>query len=122
MTDPLLSALSEHHKPRSRHWFWIVDDPPPPTIEDIKHLIVKHYGISPSDITSNRRQGGTGRARQVAMYLSHKLTGHSHSVIAKKFKKADHTTSLFACNKVRLIMERDEKFAVEIAKLEGMFA
>lgn len=124
MSDALLSALGQYHPPQPSEpfWFCMVDDKPPPTMEDIKSVVMKHYGVSRSDINSNRRRQPAALARQVAMYLCYRLTDHTHSVIGRSFKKCDHTVSLYACWKIELAIRCSEKFAKEIATLEARFA
>lgn len=124
MIDPLLSALNENHMPppNSRFWFCIEDDAPPPTIHEIKTRVARHFGVTMSDMISRRRSGNTGLARQVGMYLAYNLTHHSHDFIAGRFKKSDHSVSIFACQKIHAAMQANEKFAVEISRLEASFA
>ena len=124
MIDPLLSALTERHAPppSSRFWFTIEGSVPAPTIREIQARVARHYGLTMADMTSRRRVGNTGLARQVGMYLAYRLTDHSHDFIAQRFKKSDHSVSIFACNKVHAAMRADAKFATEINRLEASFA
>jgi chromosomal replication initiation ATPase DnaA len=126
MTDALLSALEGHHKlkpfwPHSPYWFCMAEEIPQPTIDDIKIAVCKYYGVTKSDLNSNRR-GKAGRARQEAMYLCYRLTDHSHSVIGRCFKKCDHTVSLHAYKRVLALVASNEEVAVNISRLEAMFA
>lgn len=123
MNDALLSALSQNHRPipRSRFWFHIVDDKPPPSIADIKAAVIDYYKVERSDLTSVRR-GTAGRARMVAMYLAYKLTDHSHTVIGRSFRRCDHTVSLNAFKKISAAIPTDIRIALDVAALEARFA
>jgi chromosomal replication initiator protein len=123
MSDGLLSALGQHHRPApiSRFWFEIVDDKPPPSIADIRNAVAKHYSVPKSDMLCNRR-GGAQLARQVAMYLCRRLTEHSHVAIGRAFRKADHTASLHAYRKMKNAIAANGVLAAEIATLEARFA
>lgn len=126
MSDALLSALTENHSyspwwPHAPFWFCMAEDPEPPSMADIKVVVIKHFKVERSSFNSARR-GRACFARQVAMYLTYRLTEHSHSVIGRHFKKCDHTASLHASKVISARVERDEQFAVEVAKLEAVFA
>jgi chromosomal replication initiator protein len=122
MTDALLAALKDNHRPppSSRFWFHIVDDKPPPLIADIKCAVMDHFGVSQKDLTSHRR--APSRARMVAMYLSYKLTDHSHTVIGRSFRRADHTTSLRAYKEIGRRMANDTTLAADVSAVEARFA
>jgi chromosomal replication initiation ATPase DnaA len=122
MTDALLSALQDNHRPppSSRFWFQIVDDRPPPLIADIKVAVMDHFGVSKKDLTSHRR--APSRARMVGMYLAYKLTDHSHTVIGRNFKRADHTTSLRAYKEIGRRISKDDTLAADVAAVEARFA
>ncbi|HEV2909627.1 MAG TPA: helix-turn-helix domain-containing protein, partial [Candidatus Eremiobacteraceae bacterium] len=57
--------------------------------------------------------------RQIAMYLACDLTNASLPQIAREFGKKDHTTVMYARNKVKDQMERDPEFR---SKLKSVVA
>ncbi len=71
----------------------------PVKIEQIISAVSAEYGISSSDITSNRRNAPVVFARQVAMYISKELTELSYDKIGKFFGR-DHSTVLYNVEKI----------------------
>lgn len=109
--------------PRRRGiWFSVLDvgEPvkPRPTIGDIQRACSLHYGVSITDIVSARRTQKVVRPRQVAVYLARRLTTHSLPQISRRFGKRDHTTAMWAAQKItRLLGEGDAKLNADVATL-----
>lgn len=76
------------------------------SIEMIQKLVAEHFDIRLADMTSHRRPKAVAFPRQVAMYLSRKLTDRSLADIGEAFGGRDHGTVLHAC---RLVEERLQK-------------
>jgi chromosomal replication initiator protein len=57
-------------------------------------------------------------ARQVAMYVSRKMTGASFPDIGKKMGGRDHSTVIHACNKIKNILDQDMKLKRFIDEFE----
>ena len=55
------------------------------TIETIQKRVADHFQIRHSDMTSKRRPNNIAIPRQVAMYLSRKLTERSLPEIGRRF-------------------------------------
>ena len=70
------------------------------SIDDIQKQAASHYNIKVSDMHSARRSRVVARPRQVAMYLSKKLTSKSLPEIGRKFGGKDHTTVMHAVKRV----------------------
>ncbi len=79
------------------------------TIEKIQRKVAEYFSIKPSDIIGKNRSRSIARPRQIAMYLSRKLTQHSFPEIGAFFGNKDHTTVLFAYNKIEKEMEAEQK-------------
>jgi chromosomal replication initiator protein len=92
------------------------------SIEKIQRKVAEYYNIKPSDIIGKNRSRSIARPRQIAMYLSRKLTCHSFPEIGTFFGNKDHTTVLFACNKIEKEIERDPKLRGAIQKLSDSFS
>ncbi|MGC9329871.1 MAG: chromosomal replication initiator protein DnaA, partial [Candidatus Hinthialibacter sp.] len=75
------------------------------SIEKIQRKVADYFNIKPSDIIGKNRSRSIARPRQIAMYLSRKLTRHSFPEIGTFFGNKDHTTVLFAYNKIEKEME-----------------
>jgi chromosomal replication initiator protein len=78
-----------------------------PTPEIIKKKVAKYYEIKPADIDSKKRARAFSVPRQIAMYLTRELTDLSLPQIGDSFGGKDHTTVLYACEKVAKQMGAD---------------
>ncbi|PWJ14472.1 chromosomal replication initiator protein [Jannaschia seohaensis] len=93
------------------------------TIDEIMKKTCEHYNLRMSDMTSSRRSRAVARPRQMAMYLSKKLTPRSYPEIGRKFGGKDHTTVLYAVRKIEELIAADVQIAEDAEllqrKLEG---
>lgn len=87
------------------------------SIEDIQKQVAGHYNIKVSDMHSARRSRVVARPRQVAMYLSKKLTSKSLPEIGRKFGGKDHTTVMHAVKRVEELMASDHEFSQDLELL-----
>lgn len=87
------------------------------TIEDIKRKVAEHCNIRVSDMHSARRTRHVARPRQLAMYLSKKLTTSSLPEIGRQFGGKDHTTVLHAVRKVEELVTKDPQIAEDVRLL-----
>jgi chromosomal replication initiator protein len=87
------------------------------TVEKIKRITARFFGIKESDLASSRRSRSVVYPRQVAMYLSRKLTTESFHEIGMAFDKKDHTTVMHACKKIEQLLKTDRRQASVIAKI-----
>jgi chromosomal replication initiator protein len=90
------------------------------TIEDIQKQVAGHYNIKVSDMHSARRARAVARPRQVAMYLSKRLTSKSLPEIGRRFGGKDHTTVMHAVKRVEEICKIDNDFAQDVDLLTKM--
>jgi chromosomal replication initiator protein len=79
----------------------------PVRIEDIQRAVVRRFGVRLSDLQSKRRTKSIAYPRQVCMYLARQLTGHSLEEIGGYFGGRDHTTVLYAAEKIQKQRETD---------------
>jgi chromosomal replication initiator protein len=86
-------------------------------IEEIQKRVASRYNIKVSEMSSARRSRSIARPRQIAMYLSKKLTSKSLADIGANFGKKDHTTVMHAVKKVEVLMSEDADFREEITLL-----
>ncbi len=91
------------------------------SIEKIQRKVAEAFNIKPSDIIGKNRSRSIALPRQVAMYLSRTLTRHSFPEIGTFFGNKDHTTVLFACNKIQKEIEQDPKLRSKIQQLADSF-
>lgn len=85
-------------------------------IIDIKNAVSKYYNLDPRHMESQWRARHIAQPRQVAMYLSRRLTPRSLPQIGRLFGDRDHTTVLHA---MKAVTRNDALFqdAQEIARL-----
>jgi chromosomal replication initiator protein len=66
---------------------------------------------------NHRRDQRVAAPRQIAMYVCTELTDCSLPHIAREFNKKDHTTVMYARDKVKEQMQRDEAYRNKIRSL-----
>ena len=88
------------------------------TIDEIMKRTCEHYDLRMSDMVSARRSRSVARPRQMAMYLSKKLTPRSYPEIGRKFGGKDHTTVLYAVRKIEELMQTDAQLAEDAQLLQ----
>lgn len=79
------------------------------TVERIKQISARYFGIRESDFISSRRPRSLAFPRQVAMYLSRELTSASLAEVGEVFGRKDHTTVMHACRKVQDLLRTDPR-------------
>jgi chromosomal replication initiator protein len=89
----------------------------PTTIDEIKKAVADHYDIRLSDMTSKARPANIVMPRQVAMYLTRRLTQLSSPAIAEAFSR-NHATVLHAVSAIGKKMEGDAEFRRDVEMLE----
>ena len=70
------------------------------TMPDIVDATANHFSLSADDVRSKGRRHELVVARQVAMYLIRELTTHSYPEIGQYFSGRDHSTVMYAVQKV----------------------
>ena len=70
------------------------------TMPDIVTATAEHFALSADDVRSKGRRHELVVARQVAMYLIRELTTHSYPEIGQYFSGRDHSTVMYAVQKV----------------------
>lgn len=104
-------------------WFYNVvtyaEKPLDVRIEDIQRVVCKFYKISRHDMLSDRRTKNLAFPRQIAMYLSKKLTLRSMPAIGRRFNRWDHTTVLHAVRKIEALQEIDTDTRAQINTLRA---
>ncbi len=90
-----------------------------PTVDAIKRVVCRHFGISHRDIVSQRRLKQIVRPRQIAMYLCAEHARRSTPDIGRMIGGKDHTTVLHAIGKIKELMLTDWEIAHDVANLEA---
>ena len=79
-------------------------------IEDIQQRVAEVFKVRPQDLRAKTRIKAVAFPRQVAMYLARQLTSHSYADIGRGFGGKDHTTVLYAVQKIEALLQEDPKF------------
>ena len=87
------------------------------TIDTIKDKIAKAHGLTIKEMDNHRRDQRVAGPRQIAMFVCTELTDCSLPHIAREFNKKDHTTVMYARDKVKDQMQRDEAYRNKIRSL-----
>jgi len=91
-------------------------------MEEILEAVAEHYGVTPADLKSKGRSKEVVLPRQVAMYLIRQLTDASLPEIGQFFGGRDHTTVLYATQKIGKRLAEDPELAKTIETLEKRWA
>jgi len=89
----------------------------PITIELIQNVVSKHFHLDIKEMKSKRRTDAVAFPRQVAMYLARTLTEYSTTEIGGEFGGRDHTTVMYACEKIKMKLAGDPFFAALINRI-----
>ena len=91
--------------------------PIPVTVEKIINEVGHIYSVTPAEMIGPRRSSQISSARQVAMYLINQITGLSYTAIGTEFGGRDHSTVVYAINKVKSIIKKDPNYRATIDDL-----
>jgi chromosomal replication initiator protein len=90
------------------------------TIQLIKERVASHHLLTVQEMDNQRRDQRLTGPRQIAMYLSTELTDCSLPQIAREFGKKDHTTVMYARDKVKLLMTNDDAYRNKVRALQAL--
>lgn len=93
------------------------DEPREITVDLIKQVVSKEYGIRIEDFNSRKRTRAIAYPRQIAMYLTRELTDLSLPKIGEEFGGRDHTTVMHAHDKIINDVKESEEFENKIKKI-----
>ena len=89
-------------------------------IEEIIKVIAGKLNIKISDIKAHNKNKNIVFARQIAMYLARKLTNHSFPDIGQKIGGRDHSTVIYANNKILNSIKINPKLKNLIQEIEDI--
>ncbi|HNW95479.1 MAG TPA: chromosomal replication initiator protein DnaA [Anaerolineaceae bacterium] len=84
---------------------------------EVISTVSKFFGISTERILSKDRSKDVALPRQVAMYLMRELGGVSLPKIGEELGGRDHTTVMYACDKVADMIESDDRIRRQVLQL-----
>jgi len=90
------------------------------THSQIIQSVAEFYEIPIIDLTGKRRTKEIIEPRQVAMYLMREMINASYPFIAEKMGKRDHTTAIYAFDKVTHSLNKDPVFSQKITMIKEL--
>ena len=89
------------------------------TAEEIMSLITGDFAITARELIGKSRTQSVSLPRQIAMYLLREHTENSLEDIGKIFGNRDHTTVIYAVNKIRERSQKDRMFKETLDNLSS---
>ena len=77
-------------------------------VEQIQKCTADRFHLTPEDLCGKRRTATIALARQIAMFISRKLTNHTLQEIGKRFGGRDHGTVIHAMHTVETLLEQND--------------
>jgi chromosomal replication initiator protein len=90
------------------------------TVEKIMKVVSQHYGLSPETLKSKSRTQAVALARHTAIYITRELMNMPLVEIGENFGSRDHTTIIHSCEKITMLIEKDEETRKLVRKLSDL--
>lgn len=87
------------------------------TVQLVQKVVARHYNMSVQQLLERTRRHSIARPRQVAMFLACRMTHASLPDIGQRFGGFDHTTIMYARDRIAALAETDANLKAE---LEGI--
>jgi chromosomal replication initiator protein len=88
-----------------------------PEPEQVMESVARAFNVSHQELLSRDRSKKVALPRQVAMYLMRELGNASLPQIGETLGGRDHTTVMYACDKVADMLERDDLFRRQVFQI-----
>lgn len=89
-----------------------------PTVDLIIKTTAKHFALTPQELLSRSRRRSVARPRQIAMYVCTRMTTRSLPDIGNRFGGFDHTTVLYARDRISKLAEDDQHLRSQVEAVE----
>lgn len=86
-------------------------------IETIQRVVAEYFNLSYIELRGKKRTRAVSLPRQIAMYISRKITDYSTTEIGYEFGGRDHTTVMHACQRIEGLLQSDPGMENIIQKL-----
>ena len=90
------------------------------TVDKIQNVVSNYFNIALSEMLSQRRSRPLARPRQIAMYLSKKMTPRSLPEIGRRFANRDHTTVIHAVKTITRLSEQDDEMKKNLSQIKSL--
>lgn len=91
------------------------------TVTDIQKMVSRYFGITTTDLKSEKRQESISYPRQIAMFLSKEYTNLSLTEIGNLFGGKAHTTVMRSSQKISDLVKRRKKVKKEVEDIISSF-
>jgi chromosomal replication initiator protein len=88
-----------------------------PDSSQILNTVAKAFNLTNEELLSRNRSKSIALPRQVAMYLLREVGNASLPQIGEQLGGRDHTTVMYACEKVADMIERDDMFRRQVFQI-----
>lgn len=90
---------------------------PTVTSSSILRAVAEFFDLKPEDLVGNSRKKSLVTARQIVMYLMRSELKSSYPDIGQALGGRDHTTAMYACEKVNIALKTDQQTRQHIQTL-----
>jgi chromosomal replication initiator protein len=87
------------------------------TVNVVQKVVARHYNMTVQQLLERTRRHSIARPRQIAMHLACRLTHASLPDIGQRFNGFDHTTVMYARDKIGELAAKDAGFNAELEAL-----
>ena len=91
------------------------------SIANIQKAVATFYNITIDDLKGKKRSNKIAYPRQIGMYLSNDLTDETLQRIGQEFGGRDHSTVIYACDKIADDIKVNKKLEGEIKEIKSKF-
>ena len=88
------------------------------TVEEIIKTVAGKFGIKINELKAAKKNKNLTVPRHIAMYLARKLTTSSYPDIGEKIGGRDHSTVIYACNKIKKLIDVDNDIKTMVQNIE----
>jgi len=94
------------------------EEKPEITIDEVVKTVAAKLNIKIVDIKSPKKNKNLVLARQISMFLAREMTSASFPDIGAKIGGRDHSTVIYAHNKLKRIMETDKTLRAIVEEVQ----
>ncbi len=87
------------------------------TVDRIKSVVADHFAVSVEDLIGSSRTKAISLPRQVAMFLGREMTNLSLPAIGNSFGGRDHTTVMYAVQKIESALGQNSRLSSVLEEL-----
>lgn len=96
----------------------VSDAPPKLSINLVQKTVADYYQISLEDMKGKKKDRYITYPRQIAMYICRELVGATTPQIGRDFGGRDHTTVMYACDKIGTARKTDSQLDHSLSEIE----